>query len=395
VRKEEIVKLANFYKNGLLNDTIPFWMKRSIDKKNGGFLTYLDRDGTVLCYDKPMWVQARATWLFAKLYNTVEKRKDWLETARHGFDFIMKNGFDADGRMFFSVTRDGNPIRKRRYLFTETFGIIACAEYGIAAGNEKAIKRAKDTYRLVIDLHNTPDGLQPKYFSETRVTKSHATAMILLATSQILRQVDNDTIYKQIIDKSISEIFDHFFCPDKKVLLETVGLNGERLDSPEGRCINPGHAIETSWFIMEEGRYRNDRNLIDKALLILEGSLKIGWDKKFGGIFYFVDIKGKPPEQLEWDMKLWWPHTEALYALLLAHFLTGKQKYINLYKKVHQWAFAHFPDKEYGEWFGYLHRNGTLSTPVKGNMWKGPFHLPRAQLLCWKLLEKWSQKEIK
>jgi len=392
VIKKEVIKLLNFYKNSLLNDTVPFWMKHSVDKEYGGFLTCLDRDGSVLSYDKPMWIQGRETWLFAKLYNVVEKRKDWLKTARHGFDFIIKHGFDTDKRMFYSVTRDGCPLRKRRYLFTEVFGIIACAEYGIASGNEAALKCAKDIYRLVIDLYNIPDSLPPKYFSEIRTSKSHAMPMILLATTQVLRQIDKDPLYKQIIDKSLSEIFDHFFCPKEKVLLETVGLNGERFNSPEGRCINPGHAIETSWFIMEEGRYRNDRDLINKALVILEGSLEIGWDKKFGGIFYFVDIEGKPPEQLEWDMKLWWPHTETLYALLLAHHLTGKQKYLNWYKKVHQWVFRHFPDKKHGEWFGYLHRDGTLSTRIKGNMWKGPFHLARAQLFCWKLLESWNQK---
>jgi len=202
-----------------------------------------------------------------------------------------------------------------------------------------------------------------------------------------MREVDDNPIYSEVIDQSLYEILNYHVKPEEKALFETVGPNGERLDSPEGRCINPGHAIESSWFIMEEGRRRHDHPLIQQALQVLEWSLELGWDREYGGLLYFVDIEGRPPEQLEHDMKLWWPHTETLYALLLAYYLTGEEKYAEWYEKVHAWAFSHFPDPEYGEWFGYLHRDGSLSLDLKGSMWKGPFHLPRAQLLCWKLLK--------
>jgi N-acylglucosamine 2-epimerase len=87
-------------------------------------------------------------------------------------------------------------------------------------------------------------------------------------------------------------------------------------------------------------------------------------------------------------MKLWWPHTEALYAFLLAYSITKDTKYAEWYERIHDWSFGHFEDKDYGEWFGYLHRDGTVSNTLKGSMWKGMFHLPRALLLNYKLLEK-------
>ena len=189
--------------------------------------------------------------------------------------------------------------------------------------------------------------------------------------------------------RSLADVFDHFMKPEFQVLLENVGPNGEFLGEPDGREVNPGHAIETAWFIMEEARYRhNNAELVERACQILDWSLDAGWDEQFGGILYFIDCKGRPSPKYEHDMKLWWPHNEAIYATLLAYHLTGKQKYLDWHTRIHDWSYAHFPDRQNGEWYGYLHRDGSISSTLKGNMWKGPFHLPRMQLNCWKLLEE-------
>jgi N-acylglucosamine 2-epimerase len=381
-------KLIEIYRDGLLDDTVPFWLNHAIDEQHGGFMTFVDADGTVVSTDKPMWVMGRITWLLARLYNTVEKRGDWLRWARHGIDFIRRHGFDSDGRMFYAVTRDGRPLRKRRYLFTETFGVIALAEFARAASDEQALQQANDLFRLILRYHKTPGLLEPKVIPATRQLKSHAMPMILLATTQVLRQAGDNALYRQVIDESLAEVFDHFMKPEFQVLLENVGPNGEFLDEPDGREVNPGHAIETAWFIMEESRYRNDAGLLERACQILDWSLEIGWDKQYGGILYFKDCKGYPSPRYEHDMKLWWPHNEAIYATLLAYHLTGNKRYVDWHAKLHDWAYAHFPDHEHGEWYGYLHRDGSVSSTLKGNMWKGPFHLPRMQLNCWKLLEQ-------
>lgn len=389
---KRIEELLELYRHTLFDDVVPFWLNNSVDRKHGGFLNCLDRDGSVYNTDKAMWIQCRAIWMFAKLYNEVERKPEWLEVARNGYDFIRKHGFDADGRMFFVVTRDGKPLRRSRYLFTETFGVIACAEYSRAACDENALEKARDLYRLIVDMHRNPGRLTPKIIPETRTTRAHGMSMILLATTQELRRVLEDPLHKEVIDQSLHDVLNFFVKPEEKALFEVVGPNGERLHSPEGRCINPGHAIETSWFMMHESRHRNDPSLLNSALDVLRWSLELGWDKEFGGLLYFVDIEGKPAEQLEWDMKLWWPHTEALYALLLAYYLTGDSFYEEWYARVHQWSFGHFPDSQYGEWFGYLHRDGSLASQLKGSMWKGPFHLPRALLYGWKLLEELKGK---
>ncbi len=380
--------LTQTYRDGLLNDTVPFWLKHAPDREHGGYMTFLDADGSVVSTDKPMWVIGRITWLLARLYNAVEPRDEWLDASRHGLDFLRQHGFDDDGRMFYAVTRDGRPLRKRRYLFTETFGAIALAEYAKAAGDDAARQQAADLFRLILRYHTTPGLLEPKGIAATRQLKSHAMPMILLATAQCLRRVDDDPIYDDTIQQSMDEVFAHFVRPEFEVLLENVGPDGAFLDEPAGREVNPGHAIETAWFTLEEARHRNhDRDLIQRACQIIDWSLQIGWDEQFGGLYYFRDCKGRPCPQYEHDMKLWWPHNEAIYATLLAFALTGEARYAQWHRRLHDWAYESFPDREHGEWFGYLHRDGSVSSTLKGNMWKGPFHLPRMELNCWKLLD--------
>ena len=385
---KKIEKHIAKYKDLLLNDCLPFWLKNSLDREYGGYITCLDRKGNVYNTDKSIWFQGRETWVYSRLYNAFGKRPEWLEAARLGCKFIEKYCYDADGRMFFSVTRDGKPLQKRRYMFSETFAVIGLAEYSRASGDSCTLERAKNTFRMVESIYRNPSGIVPKINPETRRTKSLSLPMILLSTIQVLRDVENTTEYDEFACELVQAILKDFLKPDEKALFETVGANGERLDNPQGRCVNPGHSIETAWFLMHEGMYRKDKDIIANALKILDWSIEIGWDKEYGGILYFVDIEGKPPEQLEWDMKLWWPHTEALYALLLAFYLTNDRKYEAWFDKVHQWSFNHFADKEYGEWFGYLHRDGSVSNTLKGSMWKGPFHLPRALLLAIQILEK-------
>lgn len=383
-------QLSAFYKRHLLENVLPWWETRFMDKKDGGFLVYRDAGGSLLSTDKPIWVMGRIVWMWSRLYNVVEKKPDWLDVAAHGIDFLIEHAFDTDGRMFFSVTKEGQPLRKRRYLFSETFGAIAFAEYAKAVQSDDMLERAREIYRLTLMYHRTPGLLPPKTIPATRQMRGHGINMILIATSQILREAHpkGRELYDDTINRCIGEIFNYFVKPEKKCLLESVLSNGKILDTPEGRTVCPGHAIETSRFIMEEANERGDAALMQEAMRILQWSLEKGWDPEHGGILYYVDCDGKPAEPYEHELKLWWVHNEALYATLLAYYLTGEDDWLQWFKKIHDWSFTHFPDTQHGEWFGYLRRDGTVSSRVKGNMWKGPFHLPRALLNCWQILER-------
>ena len=389
MERSRIDELLRVYRAGLLEDVVPFWTRHGVDREHGGFLTCLDRDGTVLDTDKGVWVQARATWLFATLYLAVERREEWLELARGGIQFMRAHCFDTDGRMFFQVTRDGRPLRKRRYVFTEAFGAIAFAAWARASGDGRAAEEARALFRLVLRCAREPERLEPKGVPGTRPTKSLGMPMILLATAQVLRATIDEPLADECIERCIEEIRRDFMRADVRAVMETVGPNGERIDHFDGRLLNPGHALEAAWFMLEEARHRGgDAALVETATTILDWTWERGWDAEHGGILYFCDVHGLPVQEYWHDMKFWWPQTEAIQATLMAHLATGEERYERWHMLAHDWAYAHFPDPEHGEWFGYLHRDGRLSVPLKGNLWKGPFHLPRMQLYCWKILER-------
>ena len=386
--KQKIIEYIQIYKDGLLNDTLPFWIKHSIDKKHGGFMFCCDRDGAIIDTDKGMWQTCRFTWLLATLYNEVDRKQEWLDMAKHGIDFIDKYGFDKDGRMFFHVTREGKPIRKRRYIFTEIFAAIAYAAFFKATGNIQYMNKSRDIFDLIIKYSSTPGLLLPK-FTGIRNEKGLAFPMIMIVTCQELRKNLEDNKFSVYIDKYIEEIKTDFLKPEFKAVLENVGENGGFHDHFNGRLLCPGHAMEASWFIMNEARIRgNDPKLASLGTSMLDWMWEIGWDKKYGGIFYFRDAKGLPVQEYWQDMKFWWPQNETIIATLLAYQLTGEDKYAVWHNKIHNWTYEFFPDPKYGEWFGYLHRDGRISVPLKGNLWKGPFHVPRMQLMGWRLCEE-------
>jgi len=384
---ENLESYIQVYRDGLLDDIIPFWLKHSIDRKNGGFNFCLDRDGTIVDTDKSVWSQGRFTWMLSTLYNEVRKENEWLEMAIHGADFMEKHCIDTDGRMFFLVDEAGNPIRKRRYVFSETFACIGFAALFKATGDQKYEKLARELFEVFV-RYSTDKGLIPPKFTDHRKMKGMGHPMIGIATAQEMRKNLNDDSFTGYIDQWIHEIKSHFMNYDFNAVMETVGPNGELIDHFDGRTLNPGHAIEGAWFIMEEAKFRaNDAELIKMGTTMLDWMWEIGWDKEFGGITYFKDVKGLPVQEYWHDMKFWWPQNETIIATLMAYALTGDEKYARWHEKLHDWTFDKFPDPEYGEWFGYLHRDGRISSTLKGNIWKGPFHIPRMYLKAWKILE--------
>ncbi len=386
--KLDLSKQKEFYKNQLLKDTVPFWFPRSIDQKYSGYLLMRDWDGSLIDEDKAVWIQGRAAWLLATLYNTVEQKQEWLEGAKSGIDFLKKYCFDTDGRMFFHMTREGKPVRKRRYFFSETFAIIAFAAYAKATGDEEIATEARNLFGKCIEYATQPGLLEPK-FTNTRPAKGIGVPMIMLNTAQQLRETIGDPRCDEWIEKWIGEIETYFVKHDLRCVMEQVAPDGSIIDHIEGRTLTPGHAIEGSWFILHEAKHRNnDAHLIDLGCKMLDYMWERGWDEEYGGLFYYRDVYHKPVQEYWQDMKFWWPHNEVITASLLAYTLTKDEKYAHWYQKAHDYAYSHFHDQKYGGWFGYLHRDGSLAQTAKGNLFKGPFHLPRQEWYCWKLLEE-------
>ena len=390
--KEYIKSWAESYKKDLTENIMPFWMKYGLDRENGGVYTCVDRDGSLMDTTKSVWFQGRFAFICSFAYNNVEKNQEWLDAAKSTLEFIEKHCFDEQGHMYFSVTAEGKPLRKRRYVFSETFAAIAMSEYALATGDQHWAKRAIQVFEDTQRFLATPGFLPAKFEADVKL-QGHSIVMILINVGSCIRKVVDDPKLTQQIDESIEKLRKYFIHPEFKCLLETVGENGEFINTNLTRTINPGHCIETSWFLLEESRHRGwDPALTEMALTIFDWSWDWGWDRQYGGIINFRDCLNLPPQDYSQDMKFWWPQCETIIASLYAYLGTGDEKYLYRHERISEWTYAHFPDAEYGEWYGYLHRDGTVAQPAKGNLYKGPFHIPRMMIkgymLCQEILKK-------
>jgi len=378
-------QLHDFYKSQLLEDTIPFWFPKSIDEQYGGYLLMRDQDGSLIDDDKAVWIQGRAAWLLATLYNTVAPKKEWLDGAAAGIQFLLEHCFDQADKMYFHVARDGSPIRMRRYFFSETFAVIALAAYAKATGDEQIAQKARDLFTRCLEYSTGARPIEPK-FEATRPAKAIGIPMIMLNTAQQLRETIGDPRCEDLIKGWIHEIERDFVKDDIRCVMEQVAPDGSIINHIDGRTLNPGHAIEGAWFILHEAKVQNNQHYLALGLKMLDYMWERGWDKQYGGILYFLDVYGKPVQEYWQDMKFWWPQNEALIATLLAYTLTKDKKYKDWHESLRQYTEKYFHDHQHGEWFGYLHRDGSMAQTAKGNLFKGPFHLPRQQWYCMQLL---------
>lgn len=369
-----------------LDISAAFWLEHGIDKVNGGVYTCLDRKGDVFSTDKSVWMQGRCGWLYAWLCRLYGPRPQWLEASKSCIDFMEKYCInrEAGGRMYFTVTAEGLPLRQRRYSFSEAFYAMANAEYYGVTGDRACLENARRAYEMYWDLSHgmkDPTGLGPKTIAETRTGRAFGTPMIYLNVTAVMQRVDPERreLYAERAKQCVEDIFRYHVKPELKCVLENVGEDGQaRLHYTEGRVVNPGHDIEGVWFLLDYARETGNTELVAKAAQIFDWAIEAGWDKEYGGLLYFVDALGKPPEAYEHDMKLWWPHNEILISSIMLYRDTGDEKYLDWFYKTLDYCRTYFADSEYGEWYGYLRRDGRpTEPPCKGSTFKGPFHLPR------------------
>ncbi|MFK5972864.1 MAG: AGE family epimerase/isomerase [Flavobacteriaceae bacterium] len=382
---------SKLYKDTLLNDTIPFWENNSLDTTYGGYFTCLDTNGKVYDTDKFIWLIGRQAWTFSMLYNTVENNEKWLAIAKSGIDFLRNHGMDQEGRFYFSTTREGKPLVQAYNIFSDCFAAMAFSQYGIASDDEEIKKLAKQTYFNIQKRKDNPKGVYEKN-TGIRPLKGFSLPMILSNLVIELEDVLEPEEVEKTIDYSVNEVMEVFLDQKSGLIYENVLPDGSHHDSFNGRLLNPGHGIEAMWFMIDIGVRRKDKALIKRATQTILNILDYSWDTKYGGIFYFLDAKGYPPQQLEWDQKLWWVHLEALVALAKAYEQTCDERIHQWYKKVHEYAWSNFSDPDRGEWYGYLNREGRVLLHLKGGKWKGCFHVPRAMYQCWKTFEKIETK---
>ena len=376
------------YRSELLDRTVPFWLKYGIDRRNGGICTCISDDGKVLSADKYVWSQLRAVWTFSALYNKIERRQEFLDAATHIFNFIIRYGRNAKGEWLFCLNKDGAPLFDgATTIYADGFAIYAFTEFAKATGNREAIALARETYANVQPRLARPGSYQTHPLPIPSGAKAHGISMIFSLVFDELGQYLNDPAIIAAGLAHANQVMDVFLRRDQKRLYEFANLDNTLMTVPPGRVTNPGHAIESMWFMAHIFQPANDSARIRQAIDAIQWHIELGWDDEFGGIVLARDAAGSFWEKNA-DAKIWWVHTEALYALLLAYSISRESWCLDWFQRVHDYSFTHFPVPQSGEWIQNLDRRGnklagTIALPVKD-----PFHLARALINCIGVLEQ-------
>lgn len=383
--------LRAFYRSQLLENVIPFWLKHGRDMQCGGYVSGLGRDGAPFEWTKVcMWNSGRTIWAFSHFYNEIEQRPEWLEMAKHGLDFARAHGFDPDGRMYYSLTRDGRPLEAPE-LFVEVFHVSGFSECARATQDADLAEQAWRMCLSVWDRLWSPGRAGQELLADTAPVRVFGHPLIMLNVLDELRRYRDRPEIGPMIDKCLHAITALHTKREQRAAFERVLWDGGPAPGHWGRWVNPGHMIEAGIFMVHEGQHRDDRAVIDQGVELIEWGYRLGWDEEFGGVFNDVDIEGKPMpcgNAYVASAKLWWQHAEALYGLLLAYVLTGRAEFLESHRNVHEYSFGHFADGDAAEWFAYLDRRGKCIHEAKGVARKSIFHVGRNLFYAWRLLEQ-------
>ncbi len=393
--KGKIAALARYYRKHLLDEVMPFWELRTKDQRCGGYLTCFDHSGNVTDTDKYIWFQGRQLWMFSALFNEVEKRQQWLELAKHGRDFIVAKAYAGEGRWNYHLGRNGEVKEGAVSIFTDLFILSGLCEYAVATGSDEDLELIRDTFDAVEKAIYDPEfkdvypqAPDPRY-------KRHSVYMIPLNVAGIVEPVLGSQRVRPLTDHCLHQILHVFAKDEHECVFESVGRDGGFMDDDEGRKLNPGHVLESMWFCIEEGLKRQDQKIVDRAVKIADWAYCRGYDSQYGGIVSYLDSSGRQPKQtgwykendVPWHDKIWWVHSECLYALALCAVVTDSREFFDRFLDMHDWCRRHYHDPEYGEWYWQLHRDGRVKSADKGTLWKAAYHVPRAVMKVMKLLD--------
>ena len=388
----------DFLYDHLLNNIIPFWLKHAIDPA-GGINTCIRDDGSIINREKWLWSQWRAVWVFSKLYNRIERHREWLDIARSIYQFCTRHGWDEQVQgWILRVDHDGKPLTGCDSIYADGFAMYGLGEYIQATGGApEAITWARRTADSVLKRLRQPHDQIPHFpYPVPPGARVHGLPMIFSLCFWELGQMLDDAGYRQAGVSISDDIFSHFYRPDRDLIVERISTDNSEYPAPLGTAVVPGHIVEDMWFQIHIARERNDRDRIAQSIRLIKRHMEVGWDNEFGGLLLAIDADtGGTTEGWKFaDTKLWWPQTEALYALLLAFHYTGERWCLEWYDKVHDYAFKHYPDPVHGEWTQKLDRRGQKITDVVALPVKDPFHLPRALILCIDVLDRMLARRV-
>lgn len=382
--------LRDQLRDHLLQSVVPFWLHHTIDPA-GGINTCVRDDGTVVSREKWLWSQWRAVWVFSKLFNDIEPNEAWLDVARRIYQFCRAHGWDEQvGGWRLRLGHDGAVLAGCDSVYVDAFAIYGLTELAKATGEVEPADLARRTADSVLLRLEAPHDTIPHFpYPVPKGARVHGLPMIFSLVFWELGQFTEEPRYRNAALAMTRDIREHFYRPDRDLILERIAADNREYPPPLGTVTVPGHVLEGMWFQIHIARDLGDGPWIDEACRRIRRHFEFGWDRDYGGIILAIDADGG--REVGWklaDMKVWWPQVEAMYALLLAYELTRDSFFLDAYEKVHRYNFSHYPVAEHGEWTQNLDRQGRPIRAVPSLPVKDPFHLPRVLIYSVEVLNR-------
>jgi N-acylglucosamine 2-epimerase len=313
----------------------------------------------------------------------------------------LAHAFLADGRCAFLLSEDGNvkdaiPGRgPAPSIYADCFVMMGCAEFARASGDQDMLGFA---WKLFEDIERRiAAGGFPTHPEPTPAGyHAHGIAMIYLNLTLVLadaceRLADARTTEARARTiTAASKIFDGFLLPGGRIA-EMRPQHPEESTTLLSRHVNPGHALEGLWMLLTMAARIGREDWLQRAHEGVRFALERGWDEKYGGLLHYVDCDGGPPTGRRgesayevavgatWDTKLWWVHSEAIYASALSYRLSGDDAMRQWFERLWEYAFRVFPqpDALVGEWIQIRDRKGEPLERVVALPVKDPYHIAR------------------
>ncbi len=386
----DFAALRDSYASALLHDILPFWERYALDP-DGGINTCITDEGEVVSRDRWCWSQWRAVWVFSRLYNAIAPEPRWRDTARGICRRVRAAGMTREGHWPLVVGPDGCIRRGYESIFTDTFAVYGLVELWRTVREDDLLDEAMRTFHAIETAlaSNELPPLFPYPPPPEPTAMAHGISMMCSLVYHELAAATDAPEVRAAAQLHHRRVMDMFLRKDRGLVLEWLDRAGGEYPSPGGTAVLPGHAIESMWFQMHIAREAGDRAVSDRAVQVIRRNLEIGWDREYGGLFYAVDADGRP--DVGWpysDAKLWWPHTEALYATLLAYEHCREAWCLAWHERLRDYSFRHYPVPVHGEWRQRLDRRGRPMTEFVALPVKDPFHLPRALILSIECLNR-------
>lgn len=414
-----------FYRDHVSRVLLPFWMELAVDQRYGGVFTCFDNAGDALkSTDKYTWSQGRFVWVLSRLASLCDRGimqgdgAGYLEHASKTVSFLRENAFLENGNCAFLLTQAGEKVESHlgegfdTSFYADCFVVLGFSEFARVTRDLATLEIALQLYdrigrRLSTGtVRSEPYPVNPNF-------KAHSVSMIMLNISQELRNALGSFEHPRTEELNnlgrqyMVEIMETFVDQQGTVreMLPLEPEDGSVADTVLARHVNPGHALECMWFVIDEALVHGCHRYVERATRSIKKAIELGWDEEYGGLLRFVDRDEGPPrgreladryEQLvleTWDTKLWWPHSEALYSTLRAQEVTGQQSFRDMYEDVHEYVFRTFPDpnSKLGEWIQIRDRKGEPVEKLVALPVKDPYHALRNALLIIELLHPGSR----